>query len=113
MGAASCRGFLLDLLEADSPRAVAGSPLSPPLSPLPLPQAPTTRIAWSFFAGALGAWVISSPPSYVASGFGYGAGAIGLVFYSLSSGLPVIMIAFAGSVIRVSEQRGVAPAPLL
>jgi hypothetical protein len=61
------------------------------------------RIAWSFFAGALGAWVISSPPAYTGSGYNYGTGAIGLVFYSLSSGLPVIMIAFAGNIIRVSE----------
>lgn len=63
------------------------------------------RIGWSFFAGALGAWVISGPPSYTASGYGYGAGAIGLVFYSLSSGLPVIMVAFAGELIRVSSSR--------
>ena len=65
------------------------------------PQVGALRIGWSFFAGALGAWVISSPPSYTGSGFGYGAGAIGLAFYSLSSGLPVIMIAFAGDLIRV------------
>jgi hypothetical protein len=64
------------------------------------------RIAWSFFAGALGAWVIASPPAYTGSGFGYGAGALGLVFYSLSSGLPVIMIAFAGEAIRVSAACG-------
>ncbi|PSC73100.1 na+ solute symporter isoform B [Micractinium conductrix] len=63
-------------------------------------QVGALRIGWSFFAGALGAWVISSPPSYTGSGFGYGAGAIGLAFYSLSSGLPVIMIAFAGDLIR-------------
>ncbi|KAI7843654.1 hypothetical protein COHA_002556 [Chlorella ohadii] len=58
------------------------------------------RLGWSFFAGALGAWVISGPPSYTASGFNYGAGAIGLVMYSLASGLPVIMVALAGNVIR-------------
>lgn len=63
-------------------------------------QVGVVRIAWSFFAGALGAWVIASPPAYTGSGFGYGAGALGLVFYSLSSGLPVIMIAFAGEAIR-------------
>ncbi|KAL4441843.1 hypothetical protein ABPG77_003759 [Micractinium sp. CCAP 211/92] len=63
-------------------------------------QVGAIRIGWSFFAGALGAWVISGPPSYTASGYGYGAGAIGLVFYSLSSGLPVIMVAFAGDLIR-------------
>lgn len=70
------------------------------------------RIGWSFFAGALGAWVISGPPSYTASGYGYGAGAIGLVFYSLSSGLPVIMVAFAGELIRVRERaRGAGAQP--
>ncbi|EFN57086.1 hypothetical protein CHLNCDRAFT_143863 [Chlorella variabilis] len=63
-------------------------------------QVSTVRIGWSFFAGALGAWVISSPPAYTGSGYNYGAGGIGLAFYSLSSGLPVIMIAFAGEVIR-------------
>lgn len=52
-------------------------------------------IAWSFYAGAVGAWVIASPASYAAY-----AGMLGLVFYSLSSGLPFIMIAFAGEKIR-------------
>ena len=52
-------------------------------------------IAWSFYAGAVGAWVIASPASYAAY-----AGILGLVFYSLSSGLPFIMIAFAGEKIR-------------
>lgn len=65
-------------------RAHLPPPLSSPLirSPPPLPhtvQIGTLRLGWSFFAGALGAWVISGPPSYTASGFGYGAGAIGLV----------------------------------
>ena len=52
------------------------------------------RIAWTFFAGALGAWVVASAPNYASY-----AGMLGLVFYSLSSGLPVIMTAFAGGVI--------------
>jgi len=52
-------------------------------------------IAWSFYAGAVGAWVIASPASYAAY-----AGLLGLVFYSLSAGLPFIMIAFAGEKIR-------------
>lgn len=63
-------------------------------------QVGTLRLGWSFFAGALGAWVIATPASYTAFPYGYGAGAIGLVFYSLASGLPVIMVAFAGNVIR-------------
>jgi SSS family solute:Na+ symporter len=52
-------------------------------------------IAWSFYAGAVGAWVIASPASYASY-----AGMLGLVFYSLASGLPFIMIAYAGEKIR-------------
>ena len=112
------RGKVLAALGRTRARRHGGAPLWPLPSatpprhhpPTPRPLAPPTRrhtaggalrIGWSFFAGALGAWVISSPPSYTGSGFGYGAGAIGLAFYSLSSGLPVIMIAFAGDLIRV------------
>lgn len=58
-------------------------------------QVGTMRIAWSFYAGAVGAWVIASPASYAST-----AGLLGLVFYALSSGLPFIMIAFAGEMIR-------------
>jgi hypothetical protein len=54
------------------------------------------RIGWSFFAGAVGAWVIASPASYATY-----AGLLGLVFYSLAAGLPFIMVAFAGEKIRV------------
>ena len=52
-------------------------------------------IGWSFYAGAVGAWVIASPASYASY-----AGMLGLVFYSLASGLPFIMIAVAGEKIR-------------
>lgn len=58
------------------------------------------RIAWSFYAGAVGAWVITGPASY--SPF---AGVIGLVMYAISSGLPVIMIAYAGGMIQVRARR--------
>lgn len=58
-------------------------------------RVPTWRLAWSFFAGAVGAWVIASPSSYASF-----AGMIGLVFYSLSSGLPFLLIAFVGPVIQ-------------
>lgn len=73
-----------------TPAAVAG----------PRAQASFVRLGWSFFAGALGAWVVSSPPSYTGFGFNSGAGFLGLVFYSLAAGLPLLMIAFAGSVIK-------------
>lgn len=53
-------------------------PASPPPLPCP-PQVGTLRLGWSFFAGALGAWVIATPASYTAFPYGYGAGAIGLV----------------------------------
>jgi hypothetical protein len=54
------------------------------------------RIGWSFFAGAVGAWVISGPANYATY-----AGLLGLFFYSFCSGLPFLMIAYAGDVIRV------------
>jgi hypothetical protein len=53
------------------------------------------RIAWSFYAGAVGAWVIASPAQYATFG-----GLLGLIMYSLASGLPFLMIAFAGDKIR-------------
>jgi hypothetical protein len=61
------------------------------------------RIAWSFFAGAVGAWVIVSPASYA----GY-AGILGLTFYSLASGLPIIV---AGACRRAGGGKAGAPAP--
>lgn len=58
-------------------------------------QAGPFLIGWSFYAAAVGAWVIASPASYAAYG-----GMLGLVMYSLASGLPFIMIAFAGAKIQ-------------
>ena len=96
---------------------VGGRPLAPRAHPAPSPPAcappaagktnrrPTSgaalqvgalRIGWSFFAGAVGAWVISGPANYATY-----AGLLGLFFYSFSSGLPFIMVAYAGDVIRV------------
>jgi len=56
---------------------------------------PVYRIAWSFFAGAVGAWVIVSPASYTAY-----AGAIGMAFYSAAAGLPILGIALLGDRIQ-------------
>lgn len=53
------------------------------------------RIGWSFYAGAVGAWVITSP-----SGFASFAGLLGLCMYSLAAGLPFLMIAYAGEKIQ-------------
>ena len=61
------------------------------------------RISWSFFAGALGAWVISTPSNYA-----FHSGWIGLSAYALYSGLPALLIAYAGDAIRVGA--GVAGA---
>jgi len=49
------------------------------------------RIAWSFYAGAVGAWVIVSPSQYAAF-----AGIVGVVVYALTSGLPVLLVATLG-----------------
>ncbi|CAM9319928.1 unnamed protein product [Heterosigma akashiwo] len=53
------------------------------------------RLAWSFYAGAVGAWVVASPSSYASF-----AGMIGLIFYALACGMPFLVIAFAGPVIQ-------------
>lgn len=54
------------------------------------------RVAWSFYAGAVGAWVITGPANYSTY-----AGVIGMVMYATCSGLPVLMIAYAGGAIQV------------
>ena len=49
------------------------------------------RIGWSFYAGAVGAWVLTAPAGYASY-----AGMMGLVFYALAAGAPFLMIAYAG-----------------
>ncbi|KAG0031895.1 hypothetical protein BGZ81_000325 [Podila clonocystis] len=56
---------------------------------------PERTIAWSFFASGVGAWVIFSMPAYVVS-----AGIVGLVAYSVSSGIPMFLVARVGSVLH-------------
>ncbi|EFJ52719.1 hypothetical protein VOLCADRAFT_115669, partial [Volvox carteri f. nagariensis] len=41
------------------------------------------RIAWSFFASAVGAWCITAPPSFAVS-----TGIVGCVMYAFASGIP-------------------------
>lgn len=53
------------------------------------------RIAWSFYASAVGAWVFTGPPSYASY-----AGYIGLISYAVSAGLPIVMIAFLGDLVQ-------------
>jgi Na+/proline symporter len=56
---------------------------------------PMWRVVWSFLAGSAGAWVLSSPPGYAQS-----AGVVGMVFYSLASGIPIILLALLGDKIQ-------------
>lgn len=56
---------------------------------------PTFTIAWSFYAGAMGSWALFGPPSYA-----YSAGILGIALYAVSSGFPIMVIAFFGGVIQ-------------
>jgi len=53
------------------------------------------RIGWSFYAGSVGAWCITGPPGYATF-----AGWIGMVFYALATGIPIIAIAFFGQTVQ-------------
>jgi len=55
---------------------------------------PWYRIAWSFYAGAVGCWAVVAPASYSVY-----AGYIGLIGYALSTGFPLLIIAYAGEFI--------------
>jgi Na+/proline symporter len=54
-----------------------------------------SKIGWSFYAGAVGAWVIVAPSSYATF-----AGIIGLVMYALASGIPLLLVALFGQSIQ-------------
>ncbi|CAI5519513.1 unnamed protein product [Closterium sp. Naga37s-1] len=56
---------------------------------------PMLTIAWSFYAGAMGSWALFGPPSYCAF-----AGTLGMIMYSISAGLPIIVVAYFGAVIH-------------
>jgi len=51
-----------------------------------------SQIAWSFYASSVGAWVIVTPANYAAF-----AGWVGMLFYALACGIPVIAIAHFGA----------------
>lgn len=53
------------------------------------------RIAFSFYAGSVGAWAITTPASYATF-----AGWVGMVFYAIACGLPIVILAFFGNVVR-------------
>ena len=54
------------------------------------------RIAWSFFASAVGSWCIVGPSSFAVY-----TGIVGLVAYAVASGFPVLAIAVWGGRIQV------------
>ena len=56
---------------------------------------PLTRIIYSFMSTSLGAWVIFSPASYSLT-----AGYLGLISYSISSGITILIPGFFGPYIR-------------
>jgi Na+/proline symporter len=53
------------------------------------------HIAWSFYASAVGSWVIVAVPDY-----GFYAGMIGAVMYAFAAGLPVLLVASWGNHIQ-------------
>jgi len=53
------------------------------------------RIAFSFYAGSVGAWAITTPANY--STF---AGWVGMVAYASACGLPIIVLAFFGDLVK-------------
>eukprot|EP00281_Chroomonas_sp_CCMP1168_P018380 CAMPEP_0206232428 /NCGR_PEP_ID=MMETSP0047_2-20121206/11407_1 /ASSEMBLY_ACC=CAM_ASM_000192 /TAXON_ID=195065 /ORGANISM="Chroomonas mesostigmatica_cf, Strain CCMP1168" /LENGTH=590 /DNA_ID=CAMNT_0053656157 /DNA_START=179 /DNA_END=1948 /DNA_ORIENTATION=+ len=55
------------------------------------------RIGWSFFCAAIGGWVISSPANFSTWG-----GYIMLITYPISTGIPILIIAYCGN--RIIEK---------
>eukprot|EP00201_Polytomella_parva_P018345 CAMPEP_0175050242 /NCGR_PEP_ID=MMETSP0052_2-20121109/7157_1 /TAXON_ID=51329 ORGANISM="Polytomella parva, Strain SAG 63-3" /NCGR_SAMPLE_ID=MMETSP0052_2 /ASSEMBLY_ACC=CAM_ASM_000194 /LENGTH=612 /DNA_ID=CAMNT_0016314437 /DNA_START=29 /DNA_END=1867 /DNA_ORIENTATION=- len=53
------------------------------------------RIAWSFFASAVGAWCIAGP-----SQFAYYTGIIGLLMYAISAGFPLLVLSICGAYLQ-------------
>eukprot|EP00775_Hariotina_reticulata_P013392 gene13392-13519_t len=52
------------------------------------------RIGWSFYAGAVGAWVIVAPPQYAQF-----SGIVGVVVYAIATGIPILLIGFFGHIV--------------
>ncbi|KAK9858888.1 hypothetical protein WJX84_006937, partial [Apatococcus fuscideae] len=52
-------------------------------------------IGWSFYAAILGSWAVFSVPSYA-----YTAGYVGLIFYAIFAGVPVLVQAYLGIAIQ-------------
>ncbi|EKX40511.1 hypothetical protein GUITHDRAFT_75395, partial [Guillardia theta CCMP2712] len=53
------------------------------------------RIAWSFYAGSVGSWCITSPSNYATY-----AGWIGMIFMAIGTGVPLIVQSYFGSMVQ-------------
>lgn len=49
----------------------------------------------AFYAGAMGSWALFGPPAYCLY-----AGILGLIFYSVSAGIPIIVIGMLGGLVH-------------
>ncbi|KAL7747845.1 hypothetical protein RI367_006780 [Sorochytrium milnesiophthora] len=58
-------------------------------------SSPWLRVGWSFYAGAMGAWAIATPAQFAAT-----TGYISLIAYAISSGIPILLVAFFGERIQ-------------
>mmetsp|Transcript_24016 Transcript_24016/g.60314 ORF Transcript_24016/g.60314 Transcript_24016/m.60314 type:complete len:649 (-) Transcript_24016:463-2409(-) len=52
------------------------------------------RIGWSFFAAAMGGWVITAPANFAVWG-----GWIAMMMYAIATGIPILLIAFLGRIV--------------
>jgi Na+/proline symporter len=59
-----------------------------------------TKIAWSFYAASIGSSVIFAPVAFSVDEIN-GAGILGLLSFSIFTGVPIIMIAYFGKWIRI------------
>lgn len=53
------------------------------------------RIAFSFYAGSVGAWAITTPANYASF-----AGWVGMLAYAVACGLPILVLAFYGHKVK-------------
>lgn len=60
-------------------------------------------LSCSFYAGAMGSWVVTAPANYASF-----AGIIGLVSYSLAAGAPLVIVAYAGGWVRDADPEAIS-----
>jgi hypothetical protein len=58
-----------------------------------------STIGWSLYAASVGAWVLFVPSAFCVDPID-GAGWLGLINYSVFSGLPILLIASTGKIIK-------------